>query len=112
MKDKLFNKFALFSSVVPKYHSILKKLLMKVYKIKLKEIKEKTRIKDTKDNTTRNIDNNIILPFLQQLCIIFNRWRMGIQCIISNLLISIHRRLICQIHSHHSCYSLQYAHIA
>ena len=26
MKDKLFNKFALFSSVVPKYHSILKKL--------------------------------------------------------------------------------------
>ena len=50
MKDKLFNKFALFSSVVPKYHSILKKLLMKVYKIKLKEIKEKTIRKIVKIN--------------------------------------------------------------
>ena len=50
MKDKSFNKFALFSSVVPKYHSILKKLLMKVYKIKLKEIKEKTIRKIVKIN--------------------------------------------------------------
>ena len=50
MKDKSFIKFALFSSVVPKYHSILKKLLMKVYKIKLKEIKEKTIRKIVKIN--------------------------------------------------------------
>jgi len=40
IKNKLINKVALFSSVVPKYHLILKKLLKNVYKIKLKEIKE------------------------------------------------------------------------
>ena len=40
IKNKLINKVALFSSVVPKYHLILKKILKNVYKIKLKEIKE------------------------------------------------------------------------
>jgi len=41
IKKRNVNKFALFSSVVPKYHSIFKKFLRKVYKIQLKEIKEK-----------------------------------------------------------------------
>ena len=40
IKNKSINKVALFSSVVPKYQLILKKLLKKVYKIKLREIKE------------------------------------------------------------------------
>ena len=40
-KRKTVNKVALFSSVVPKYQSILKKFLKKFYKIKFKEIKEK-----------------------------------------------------------------------
>ena len=42
IKDELVNKVALFSSVVPRYQFILKKFLKKVYKIKLREIKEKT----------------------------------------------------------------------
>ena len=41
IKIKFINKVALFSSVVPKYHFILKKFLKKIYKIKLKEIKDK-----------------------------------------------------------------------
>ena len=41
IKKKSIHKVALFSSVVPKYQSILKKLLKKIYKIKLREIKEK-----------------------------------------------------------------------
>ena len=40
IKNKVVNKFALFSSVVPKYQFILKKFLNKFYKIQLKEIKE------------------------------------------------------------------------
>ena len=40
IKNKSINKVALFSSVVPKYQLIVKKLLKKVYKIKLREIKE------------------------------------------------------------------------
>ena len=40
IKGKLINKVALFSSVVPKYQSILKKLLKKNYKIILREVKE------------------------------------------------------------------------
>jgi len=44
LKKKSINKVALFSSVVPKYQSVLRKFLKKVYKIKLREIKE-TRIK-------------------------------------------------------------------
>ncbi len=44
IKGKSINKVALFSSVVPKYQLLLRKFLNKVYKIKLKEIKEK-RIK-------------------------------------------------------------------
>ena len=40
IKNKLINKVALFSSVVPKYQLILKKFLERVYKIKLREIKE------------------------------------------------------------------------
>tara|TARA_Y100000590_G_scaffold258353_1_gene290013 strand:+ start:1432 stop:2208 length:777 start_codon:yes stop_codon:yes gene_type:complete len=39
--NKLIYKTSLFSSVVPKYKTILKKFLMKNYKIRLKEIKEK-----------------------------------------------------------------------
>ena len=41
IKNKFVNKKALFSSVVPKYHFILKFFLKKFYKIELKEIKEK-----------------------------------------------------------------------
>ena len=44
IKEKSINKVALFSSVVPKYQLLLRKFLNKVYKIKLKEIKE-NRIK-------------------------------------------------------------------
>ena len=40
IKKQSINKIALFSSVVPKYQLILKKLLKKLYKVKLKEIKE------------------------------------------------------------------------
>jgi len=43
-------KIALFSSVVPAYHSILKKFLKKSYKIKLREIKEKNIKKIVKIN--------------------------------------------------------------
>ena len=41
IKKKSIHKVALFSSVVPKYQFILKKFLKKIYKIKLREIKEK-----------------------------------------------------------------------
>ena len=41
IKKKSIHKVALFSSVVPKYQSILKKFLKRIYKIKLREIKEK-----------------------------------------------------------------------
>ena len=41
IEKKSIYKFALFSSVVPKYQSILKKFFKKTYKIHLKEIKEK-----------------------------------------------------------------------
>ena len=44
IKNKPINKTALFSSVVPKYQFMLSKFLNKVYKIKLREIKEQ-RIK-------------------------------------------------------------------
>ena len=50
VKNKSINKVALFSSVVPKYHLILKKFLKKVYKIKLREIKEKNINKIVKIN--------------------------------------------------------------
>ena len=42
IKNKSINKAALFSSVVPKYHLILRKFLKKFYNINLREIKEKT----------------------------------------------------------------------
>ncbi len=41
IKSKPINKIALFSSVVPKYHSKIKKFLKKIYGIRLIEIKEK-----------------------------------------------------------------------
>ena len=41
IKKKSVNKIALFSSVVPKYQLLLSRFLNKVYKIKLREIKEK-----------------------------------------------------------------------
>jgi len=50
IKIKFINKVALFSSVVPKYHFILKKFLKKIYKIKLKEIKDKDINKIVKIN--------------------------------------------------------------
>ena len=50
VRNKLVNKVALFSSVVPKYQSILKKFLKKTYKIKLREIKENTINKIIKIN--------------------------------------------------------------
>ena len=50
LKKKFINKVALFSSVVPRYQSILKKFLKRVYKIKLREIKEKSIKKIVKIN--------------------------------------------------------------
>ena len=50
IKDKSINKKALFSSVVPKYHFAIKKILMKNFKIKLIEIKEKKLKKTVKIN--------------------------------------------------------------
>jgi len=50
IKKKPINKFALFSSVVPKYFILLKKILKKIYKVELKEIKEKKIIKKIKIN--------------------------------------------------------------
>jgi len=50
IKNKNINKIALFSSVVPKYQMLLKKFLNKLYKIKLKEIKEKDIKKIVKIN--------------------------------------------------------------
>jgi len=41
IEKKKINKIALFSSVVPKYQTIIRKILNKDYKIKLKEIKNK-----------------------------------------------------------------------
>tara|TARA_Y100000590_G_C15569114_1_gene957856 strand:- start:27 stop:803 length:777 start_codon:yes stop_codon:yes gene_type:complete len=49
-KNKSIIKIALFSSVVPKYQFIFKKFLKKVYKIKLREIKEKKINKIVKIN--------------------------------------------------------------
>ena len=54
-KSKSINKVALFSSVVPKYHFILKKFLKKIYKIKLKEIKDKDINKIVKINIKKKI---------------------------------------------------------
>ena len=50
IKTKSISKVALFSSVVPKYQSILKKFLKRIYKIKLREIKEKNINKIVKIN--------------------------------------------------------------
>ena len=50
IKNKFIYKVALFSSVVPKYQFILKKFLKKIYKIKLREIKEKKIDKIVKIN--------------------------------------------------------------
>jgi len=50
IKKKSINKVALFSSVVPKYQFILKRFLKKIYKIKLREIKEKSINKIVKIN--------------------------------------------------------------
>ena len=41
IQKKHINKVALFSSVVPKYFLVLKKIFNNVFNIKLKEIKEK-----------------------------------------------------------------------
>jgi len=41
LKKQTLSKVALFSSVVPKYQSLFKKLLNKFYKVKLREIKNK-----------------------------------------------------------------------
>ena len=50
IKRKSINKFALFSSVVPKYTSLLRKSLKENHKINLKEIKEKSINKIVKIN--------------------------------------------------------------
>jgi type III pantothenate kinase len=50
LKNKSVNKIALFSSVVPKYQKIIKNALQKNYKIKLREIKEKSINKIVKIN--------------------------------------------------------------
>ena len=50
IKKKTTNKIALFSSVVPRYLLILRKFFKKFYKIKLREIKEKSIKKIVKIN--------------------------------------------------------------
>ncbi len=50
IEKKTLRKIALFSSVVPKYQLLLKKFLKKIYKIDLKEIKEKKIKKIVKIN--------------------------------------------------------------
>ena len=50
IKSKSISKVALFSSVVPRYQLILKKFIKKIYKIKLREIKENTINKIIKIN--------------------------------------------------------------
>ena len=50
IRNKKVNQFALFSSVVPKYFFTLKKFLNKIYKIQLKEIKDKNIKKIVKLN--------------------------------------------------------------
>ena len=50
IEKKSINKVALFSSVVPKYYFVLKKFLKRVYKINLREIKEKNINKIVKIN--------------------------------------------------------------
>ena len=50
IKTKSISKVALFSSVVPKYQFILKKFLKRIYKIQLREIKEKNINKIVKIN--------------------------------------------------------------
>ena len=50
IRKKSMNRIALFSSVVPKYQFILKKFLKRIYKIKLREIKEKNINKIVKIN--------------------------------------------------------------
>ena len=66
IKKKSIHKVALFSSVVPKYQSILKKFLKKIYKIKLREIKEnninkivKINIKNKKQVGSDRIANSV-----------------------------------------------------
>ncbi len=54
IKNKSINKAALFSSVVPKYHLILRKFLKRSYNINLREIKEKTFNKIVKINIKNN----------------------------------------------------------
>jgi len=54
INKKTIKKEALFSSVVPKYHLKLKKILKKIYKIKLIEIKEKNIKKIIKVNIKNN----------------------------------------------------------
>ena len=50
IKSKSISKVALFSSVVPRYQLILKKFLKRIYKIELREIKEKNINKIVKIN--------------------------------------------------------------
>ena len=50
IKNKSINKTALFSSVVPKYYTILRKFLKRFYNINLREIKENTFNKIVKIN--------------------------------------------------------------
>ena len=54
IKNKSIYKAALFSSVVPKYHLILRKFLKRFYNINLREIKEKTFNKIVKINIKNN----------------------------------------------------------
>ena len=55
IKNKSIIKNALFSSVVPKYQALLKKFLIRSYKIKLREIKE-SNIKKTIKINVKNKD--------------------------------------------------------
>jgi len=65
LKKKSVNKVSLFSSVVPKYQSILEKFLKKNYNIQFREIKEKNINKivkiNIKNKKLKNIRSTILL---------------------------------------------------
>ena len=54
IKKQKISNFSLFSSVVPKYHLILRKFLKRFYNINLREIKEKTFNKIVRINIKNN----------------------------------------------------------
>ena len=80
LNNKKINKFALFSSVVPRYQLSLRKILAKVHKIKLKEIKEnnikkiiKINIKNKKQVGSDRIANAVgVYKIYKTNCIVLD----------------------------------------